>query len=53
MVNRIGVLVRFLGIVGGDRFRINFPGGRIDCDVHELRKIYKTAFRRHVEMRTI
>jgi phosphoribosylformylglycinamidine synthase len=52
IVNRTGVPITFLGMVGGNRLNIDFPGGRIDCGVEELVKIHKQAIRAHMEIGT-
>jgi len=45
IVNRNGVPIRCLGMVGGNRLEIGFPGGSINLDVEEIRRIYKHSLR--------
>ncbi len=43
IVNRIGVPITYLGMVGGDRLKIDLIEGGLDVSVAELRRLHKRA----------
>ncbi len=46
IVNRIGVPITFLGMVGGDRLKISLPRSSVDVSVATLRRLHRESITR-------